>query len=172
MTIKEYQLEASRTNADLGTPELNYLHMKMGVMTEIGEIVDILKKHLAYKKKLDLVHIGEEIADCAWYIVNWDTINGIISSVQTMANTTCLEEVLSSLDFVYGGYSVVTAEDCEFTTEQQLGLLESIANYFNLDFYELLDKNIAKLRVRFPEKFTEEAALNRNLEQERIELEK
>ena len=45
------------------------------------------------------------------------------------------------------------------------------AKYYNLDFAKLLDNNIAKLKVRFPDKFTEEAALNRNLEEERKTLE-
>ena len=34
-----------------------------------------------------------------------------------------------------------------------------------------MDRNIAKLQKRFPVKFTEEAALNRNLEAERAALE-
>ena len=35
-----------------------------------------------------------------------------------------------------------------------------------------LDKNIEKLKVRFPDKFSGEAAINRNVAAERIELEK
>jgi NTP pyrophosphatase (non-canonical NTP hydrolase) len=37
---------------------------------------------------------------------------------------------------------------------------------------EVQEKNIAKLKIRYPEKFTEEAALNRNLNKEREVLEK
>jgi len=40
-----------------------------------------------------------------------------------------------------------------------------------LDFESILDKNIAKLKARYGEKFTETAALNRNLEKERTILE-
>jgi len=36
---------------------------------------------------------------------------------------------------------------------------------------QVLEKNIAKLRARYPEKFTEAAALNRDLEKEREVLE-
>ena len=39
-------------------------------------------------------------------------------------------------------------------------------------FEQLFDQNTAKLKVRFPEKFTEEKALNRDLEAERKALEK
>lgn len=37
---------------------------------------------------------------------------------------------------------------------------------------EVMEKNIAKLKARYGDKFTEEAALNRNLEKERTILEK
>lgn len=41
----------------------------------------------------------------------------------------------------------------------------------DLDFHEILDLNIAKLRARFPDKFTEKDALERNLDRERDILE-
>jgi NTP pyrophosphatase (non-canonical NTP hydrolase) len=39
-------------------------------------------------------------------------------------------------------------------------------------FEEIWDKNIRKLKVRYPEKFTEKKANNRDLQKERHELEK
>lgn len=39
-------------------------------------------------------------------------------------------------------------------------------------FEEVMDKNIAKLKARYGDKFTEHAALNRNLDKERKILEK
>ena len=41
----------------------------------------------------------------------------------------------------------------------------------DLNFEEILQLNIDKLRARFPQKFTEEDALNRNLDKERSILE-
>ena len=40
------------------------------------------------------------------------------------------------------------------------------------ELYKSLENNINKLKVRYPESFSEELAINRNLEQERKELEK
>lgn len=40
------------------------------------------------------------------------------------------------------------------------------------DLQDICDTNIAKLRTRYPDKFTEEAALNRDLKSERKILEK
>lgn len=171
MRIEEYQILAKRTCASLGDNNKNYSHMKMGVITEIGELLDIFKKNLAYNKEIDIVNLGEEIADMAWYIVNWDTFNKVLSSVTIMAETTSFEDVLSSLDFIYGAYSDITHDDCLFDTSQQLGLLKSIAEFYNLNFEQLLERNIEKLKIRFPDKFTEEQALNRDLESERQVLE-
>lgn len=42
---------------------------------------------------------------------------------------------------------------------------------FGFSFEELMETNIAKLKARYGEKFTEEAALNRNLSNERKTLE-
>lgn len=41
----------------------------------------------------------------------------------------------------------------------------------DLDFHEILDLNIEKLKARFPDKFSEGKALNRDLERERSILE-
>ena len=171
MQIREYQFEASRTCSDLGE-ENNYTHMRLGVTTEIGEICDIFKKHLAYGKEIDLVHLGEELADVAWYICNHATFTGVLAGVETgMSECVDLEDVLVSLDFIYLQYTELVEDNTYFSHPEQLGMLKTIADYYELDFESLLDKNIAKLKVRFPEKFTQEAALNRNLVAERATLE-
>ena len=56
-------------------------------------------------------------------------------------------------------------------------LLENLADaisqmYSNKDILQSLQNNINKLKVRFPEKFDEELAKNRDLPAERKELEK
>jgi len=48
----------------------------------------------------------------------------------------------------------------------------NLCRILNLDLQEILQNNIDKLRARYPEKFTEEKANNRNLEEERKILEK
>ena len=46
-----------------------------------------------------------------------------------------------------------------------------ICNAGDFSMAEIMERNIAKLRVRYPEKFTEEAALHRDLDAERKVLE-
>lgn len=60
--------------------------------------------------------------------------------------------------------------------KEEIGdLMWYIANFCNLndiDLEEVMETNINKLRARFPKKFTQENALNRDLETERKILEK
>lgn len=59
--------------------------------------------------------------------------------------------------------------------EELFDIMWYVANFCrinDIDFEKGLDTNMEKLRVRYPEKFTEKDAINRNLEKEREILEK
>lgn len=124
--MKEYIEQAKRTEpydmdaikerlADDGTIRL--LHAAIGLSTEAGEFVDMLKKHIFYGKPLDKVNLKEEGGDALWYLA------------------IAFDELSTS-------------------------------------FKEESDRNIAKLKARYSEKFTEELAENRNLDKERAILER
>lgn len=70
MNLAEYADLASRTDAPLdGTyDKLHSVHMVMGMSTEVGELVDVYKKNLAYGKPIDETNEKEEIGDLMWYI--------------------------------------------------------------------------------------------------------
>ena len=161
MNITEYQELAARTCPDLGNPYLNLLHMQVGILTEVGELADIFKKKFAYNKSLDLIHIGEEIADVCWYEVNKQRLMGILMEasprLDLIGPMDDIEIMTSLLD--YSRYNLID-------------LMFNIARSFDLDFFVLLERNINKLKIRYPNKFDAEKALNRDLESERLELEK
>ena len=193
-TLEEYRLLAARTLPDLGSIGNNLLHMEAGIAGEfLGEAVDILKKTFAYKKPLDKVHLGEELADTVWYCAGVETINKLhgtiivfdeeaIASVENIKNQTityikesvrvrsssveteCLKTILANKRAVdsinRGGILAI------------VGICMGICEVLEIDFWQALTNNISKLQVRYPEKFTEEAALNRDLAAERAELEK
>lgn len=116
MNIEQYQKLAARTLPRLSSHEQDVTHMVYGMLTEIGELADAYKKHMAYGKHLDKVNILEELGDIMWYWAGLCTIEG-------------------------------------------------------LDPSEVLMTNIYKLAKRYPEKFDESNAINRNLEAEREILE-
>jgi NTP pyrophosphatase (non-canonical NTP hydrolase) len=92
------------------------LHVAMGLCTEAGEFLDVLKKHIFYGKPIDDVNLVEELGDTSWY--------------------------------------------------QRIG-----CDALEITFTEMLLRNVRKLRARFPEKFTEANANERDLDTERRILE-
>lgn len=125
MEAKEYLKEANLTDLEYYGPvmerlqninTLRLLHAAMGLCTESGEFMDMLKKHILYGREIDLVNLEEELGDSGWYMA------------------LALDELNSSFEKMFG-------------------------------------TNIAKLRARYPNKFTEKDALNRDLEKERKILE-
>lgn len=92
------------------------MHAMLGLVSEVGELADQLKKHLIYGKPLDMVNVVEELGDHDWY-------------------------------------------RALFADAIQVGIEKA---------WEI---NIAKLRTRYPDKFTAELALNRDLDAERTTLE-
>ena len=110
---------ASRTDAPIGNTysNLHAVHMIMGMVTEVGELQDVYKKHLAYGKPIDEVNEKEEIGDLMWYI---------------------------GCHCKHKGWSLE----------------------------EIMESNIKKLQGRYPDKFTSDKAINRDLEFERKILEK
>ncbi len=118
MSFQQYELVAERLK-DRRVARL--LHAAMGLVTEAGELMDTLKKHLIYGKEIDWVNVQEELGDSQWY-------TGLAVDV--------VGEILPGATWE--------------------GIWEN---------------NIAKLKKRYGDKFTESAALNRDLEGERAVLE-
>jgi NTP pyrophosphatase (non-canonical NTP hydrolase) len=103
--------------ARFSDPEtIRIFHYIAGLVTEAGEALDQLKRHLFYGKPLDKINLKEELGDTDWYM-----------------NLGC-----SVLD----------------TNMQEVEIA-----------------NIRKLTARFGDKFSEDAALIRNLDNERKVLE-
>jgi len=168
LTIKEYQKLAKRTCPSLGSLELDLEHMELGIITECGEVLDIFKKNLAYKKPIDFVNLGEEIADISWYLVNKATFQNIeITEVISES----YKEVYSLPSTTFFKHLSISLDDEEYSIVTALEYLKGIAEEHGLVYEEMLFRNIAKLKVRYPEKFDENLALNRNLDEERKTLE-
>ncbi len=79
MNPSEYITLAGQTDsnvADLAnrmcrasTPEcIDLLHASMGMVTEAGEVMDMVKKHIFYGRAIDTVNLREECCDLLLYI--------------------------------------------------------------------------------------------------------
>lgn len=98
-------------------PIIRLLHGILGIVGEVGELTDALKRYLVYNQPLDRTNVLEEAGDILWYL------------------NLCLLSVGAT-------------------------------------FEEAMEANIAKLTVRFPDKFTDALAAHRDLAAERRALER
>lgn len=101
---EDYALARTRLESK---PLLRLLHAAMGVSTEAGEFMDLLKRAMFYGQLPSKAAVIEELGDLFWYIA-------------------------------------------------------VAADVMGVSFEEIQSRNIAKLRARYPEKFNEDDALNRD----------
>jgi len=77
MNIKEYQNKVTRTlRKNVLITELEK-EMCLGLIGEVGEVIEIIKKYLYHNHQLDKEHLKEEIGDVCWYLCNLATITHI-----------------------------------------------------------------------------------------------
>lgn len=165
-TWNEYVLLANRTAKPLPY-EPQKFHAKLGIITEVGEIADAYKKHLIYGKPLDVTNIMEEIGDLAWYValefMNEKLAPYALTAIDLHMNDTrqsLLEELSRAAAYSTGmPYNLI------------LNLIRKLCLMEGIDFMTCLGRNIAKLAERYGDKYSDEAALVRNLIAERKTLE-
>ena len=74
MTINEYQKLAMTTlNPELDKKDV-LINGVMGLCGESGEVIDIVKKHLAQGHELNKEKIIKELGDVAWYMAEIATV--------------------------------------------------------------------------------------------------
>lgn len=187
----EYASKASRTLPDLGlkydggtniklSKILNLSHMALGLASELGELVNCTGTEL--KLNVDKPNLKEELGDLYWYIANYCNIQNIAPPIGELDNTLpedrCFELLISSVGELVDIVKKYLAYDREIEKSRELEIIYDVYSALNLfekvyglDGDEIRKININKLQVRYPEKFTNELALNRDLGAERKTLE-
>lgn len=186
MRAAEYKVEASRTLEDPFYTEDQKrrfgLHAAIGICTEVGELVECFKENLL----IDCVNMQEEIGDCFWYLAIYERLFGFELETNTCfqnnvgfngSDDVLFKLVISSsklLD-IYKKAVFYDREELEMQirthTEEVFQLLVMLLETAGRSVEKTRTINIAKLRKRFPEKFSKENAINRNLKAEREILE-
>lgn len=175
MTYNEYQKLAVRTCKVYEDNNMNLLHMAVGLHSEFDELMAALQND-------DVVNIGEEIADHMWYLAVYCHFVKLPFNHIVMINPDpvpySLERLTSKfLDLVkkrsiYGKWdSTLLHQEGELLTFIVQKLYD-FTDAFGLDMSKILENNIEKLKVRFPEKYTDLSANNRNLDAEYEQLKK
>ena len=175
MNYKEFQESSKRTLAKLASKKEDLAHMVMGICSEISELEEAISKN-------DRNGIGEELADIQWYISNY---NNIIGTEYVGNDTVSSDNIEMLIKLLYSQCSLLQdlvkkylAYDKKINSsiEKSIlynieGILVAIYDLYGISYEEYMEKNILKLKARYPDKFENTLALNRNLEVERSILE-
>jgi hypothetical protein len=153
------------------------LHMAIGVTTEVQEILLAVTK-----SPVDVVNVGEEIADTHWYLAGLERIWGInLSTPQSQLIRPTPLIMACDLSKDAGEILDIYKKHLFYNKPVDLvrlqglmrnisNMLETLTQHYDLDASTLKANNINKLLARFPDKFTSDLAINRNLDKERTEL--
>lgn len=183
MKFKEYREQVKRTLPSLGTVTLDSVHMVLGMCSEIYELREGIRAE-------DIVNISEEITDIAWYASNYcnvrnitlfATLGSIIEYTSYDKDSLLVELInyISELQDYDKKELCYNKKETEEIKNRRRDLINGIVSDINVLYYifgikpeQAMQNNIDKLRARFPDKFDEDKANNRDLLAERKELEK
>lgn len=174
--------------------DVDIFHGIFGLLTEAVEILNPLKAAMYYRREPDYINLAEELGDACWYLAlicsrdpllldEWQKQHGSFDGLDAVLNTHSVFEAAASL-------VTLTSRACEnleqalFLRDEELFMatyreryqrllynlprvLEYLAHLFNIPMGRIFESNIAKLRKRYPDSFSNECANFRRLTEER-----
>lgn len=184
MNLIQYVPQALRTEKLLHTPVARLFHAALGLITETGEFTTPIKRIAIYDKAIDKQgddgktlrdHMREEIGDAMWYIaIGIDALQANVFAFSTSsagAPTTPTEDLALDLAGLVGHFAVLTVNAKRRGTVEQderdrmihllnrmVRLLHAVCAALGFSLEAVMDENIDKLRLRFPDAYSNEAA--------------
>lgn len=169
---------------------LTLLHGAMGICTEVSEINEAYSNENFAVPLIDVVNLREEVGDICWYVayianaldyeLDWGfgeseksdyqaDIMGLYADNHELSIVS--GKILDSLkrNIFYG--VEINVDELKENVSKLVPILCRMAYSAGADFSVVAKKNIEKLRKRYDEKFSEEAAVKRDLDAEREVLE-
>lgn len=180
-TVQGYENEVRRL---LGAHEKEISAYALGLAGEAGEVVDLLKKSWGHGHPLDVEKLKKELGDCLWYVVALalqfgipidritprrlidDTapehrgsrplmIVGVVGRVCRMLEREWYSEAGAFMRA--GGLEKALVRDLKYVWDQ----LEQLGLEHGLTLGSILQANVDKLRLRYPDGFSTEASIAR-----------
>lgn len=193
MNFKEYAPLAMRTCKVLPTAD-HINHMCLGIVGEMGELVDAIKKAYVYGKGIDQTNIVEEIGDVSWYtaglvqcfpaLADWLDSDELKQSInyekleiaRENITRTILLNAMSAANLAADLMMFADDDNLQDANAEQVAkalgtALFATAVLLEVDLSQAFEVNIAKLAKRYGDKYSDYAATNRDLDAERAVLE-
>lgn len=176
MNFAEYLPLALRTAKTLPTSREDLRHACLGLITEIGEFASEVKRHVIYEKPISdemRAHMLEELGDAMWYVplllksVDSSILPGLETDrtaeldqyTATFGDVAVLLALLSgTMAAAYVHADSVLRDEARSFAACIVVVIERAAMLLGSSGDEIRAQNIAKLRKRFPDSFSNEAA--------------
>lgn len=170
MDLHAFQ-EASKRTQCIPDPKLARRVVALGLISEPGEIADLVKKHLGQGHPLDRGKLIEEAGDCLFYLAWAATLDSVAleewSSMTSMRKEASRSEMLAylrgfALDDSAKNLARTLADWGKYgVVADALLYLARLAAEVDATLDEVADANVEKLRRRFPEGWSPEADMAR-----------
>ena len=193
MNFKEYVPLAMQTCKSLPTAD-HINHMCLGIVGEMGELVDQIKKAYVYGKAIDQVNIIEEVGDVAYYtaglvqyfpaLADWLDSDELKQSINYEKLEVARENITRTILLNAMSAANLTADLMMFADDDNLQdanaeqvakalgtALFATAVLLEVDLSQACEVNVAKLAKRYGDKYSDYAAVNRDIDAERAVLE-
>jgi NTP pyrophosphatase (non-canonical NTP hydrolase) len=193
MNFKEYVPLAMRTCKSFPTAD-HINHMCLGIVGEMGELVDQIKKAYVYGKAIDQVNIIEEVGDVAYYtaglvqcfpaLADWLDSDELKQSInyeklevaRENITRTILLNAMSAANLAVDLTMFADNDNLQDTDAEEVAktlgtALFATAVLLEVDLSQACEVNIAKLAKRYGDKYSDYAAINRDIDAERAVLE-
>ena len=157
-------------------------HSSLWIQTEIWEIFENVFVKWKWKN-IDVINLKEELWDVMWYAaIACDELNLDIFEFDVDYTNENNYESIEEFLYVLNDISIYILDsfkksllynkpfDIELFIERLTRLLKTVSNlvkFIDWDLEKICRINIEKLQARYPEKFTTEKSINRDLEKER-----
>jgi NTP pyrophosphatase (non-canonical NTP hydrolase) len=177
MNFQEYVPLALRTEKPLATAFLRLEHAILGLATESGEFTTTVKRVAIYGKKLSpefVAHMREELGDTLWYAaIACDALEFDIPEYQYLFDdfdSYSLTEKLKLVSFrlaietgfiAFGLPNLSDASSKDSIMRGVLNVVCAVAHAcdaLGFAIEDVMEENIAKLRERFPDAYSNAAA--------------
>lgn len=172
--LDQYVKDAVRTAAPApyGQPDMNLVHSALGLVTEVEELAD----------SADPENTIEELGDIMWYVaLALNAAPGqLVESTEPMSYAQLsFEAGINHLRVCVADWADTVKRDIFYCNTDGYGeqpieaivrVVATLSHLVGVSLKDICGANIRKLKARYPDKFTTEHAINRNLDAERQAL--
>lgn len=184
MNLKDYINGALRTESEIKQAHVTNKDQFINILTAYAvsaQLLDMYKKNIFYNKPIDKTKLQNAIND----------LNAVATSLCSEQPEEQYNSILNINPRILHGIVGVATESGELIENvikqlnnksiDNINIAEEIGDVcwyqailvdaLGADWDQILERNLAKLKKRYPEKFTTDNAINRNVDEERKILE-